>query len=84
LCCFFKRIIAQKIQRDTQGHKIVPLTNLPQLSFAEREIDYLPYWVCISVAVKNDYKGKNTAADVCAAEQGILTGKEQQTRGGNE
>jgi hypothetical protein len=32
---FFKRFIAQKIQRDTQGYKIVPLTNLPQLSFAE-------------------------------------------------
>jgi hypothetical protein len=26
---FFKRFIAQKIQRDTQGYKIVPLTNLP-------------------------------------------------------
>ena len=32
---FFKRFIAQKIQRDTQGYKIVPLTNLPQMSFAE-------------------------------------------------
>ena len=31
----FKRFIAQKIQRDTQGYKIFPLTNLPQLSFAE-------------------------------------------------
>jgi len=30
-----KRFIAQKIQRLTQGYKIVPLTNLPQLSFAE-------------------------------------------------
>ena len=30
-----KEFIAQKIQRDTQGYKIVPLTNLPQLSFAE-------------------------------------------------
>jgi len=61
LLLFLKRFIAQKIQRDTQGYKIVPLTNLPQLSFAEREIDYLPCWVCISVAVKNKYKGKNTA-----------------------
>jgi hypothetical protein len=26
---FLKRFIAQKIQRDTQGYKIVPLTNLP-------------------------------------------------------
>jgi hypothetical protein len=26
---FFKRFIAQKIQRDTRGYKIVPLTNLP-------------------------------------------------------
>jgi len=26
---FFKKFIAQKIQRDTQGYKIVPLTNLP-------------------------------------------------------
>ena len=32
---FLKRFIAQKIQRDTQGYKIVPLTNLPQLSFGE-------------------------------------------------
>jgi hypothetical protein len=32
---FFKSFIAQKIQRDTQGYKIVPLTNLPYLSFAE-------------------------------------------------
>ena len=32
---FLNRFIAQKIQRDTQGYKIVPLTNLPQLSFAE-------------------------------------------------
>jgi len=32
---FFKRFFAQKIQRDTQGYKIVPLTNLPYLSFAE-------------------------------------------------
>jgi hypothetical protein len=32
---FLKRFIAQKIQRDTQGYKSVPLTNLPQLSFAE-------------------------------------------------
>jgi hypothetical protein len=32
---FLKRFIAQKIQRDTQGYQIVPLTNLPQLSFAE-------------------------------------------------
>jgi len=29
LCFFQKRFIAQKIQRDTQGYKIVPLTNLP-------------------------------------------------------
>ena len=28
-CIFLKRFIAQKIQRDTQGYKIVPLTNLP-------------------------------------------------------
>ena len=26
---FLKRLIAQKIQRDTQGYKIVSLTNLP-------------------------------------------------------
>jgi hypothetical protein len=26
---FLKRFIAQKIQRDTQRYKIVPLTNLP-------------------------------------------------------
>ena len=26
---FLKRFIAQKIQRDTQGYKIVPLTNVP-------------------------------------------------------
>jgi hypothetical protein len=32
---FLKRFIAQKIQRDTHVYKIVPLTNLPQLSFAE-------------------------------------------------
>jgi hypothetical protein len=32
---FLKGFIAQKIQRDTQGYKIVPLTNLLQLSFAE-------------------------------------------------
>ena len=30
-----KRFIAQKIQRDIQGYKIVPLTNVPWLSFAE-------------------------------------------------
>jgi len=29
LVVFLKRFIAQKIQRDTQGYKIVPLTNLP-------------------------------------------------------
>jgi len=29
LLFFLKRFIAQKIQRDTQGYKIVPLTNLP-------------------------------------------------------
>jgi hypothetical protein len=28
-CFFLKRFIAQKIQRYTQGYKIVPLTNLP-------------------------------------------------------
>jgi len=27
--CFLKRFVAQKIQRDTQGYKIVPSTNLP-------------------------------------------------------
>jgi hypothetical protein len=32
---FFKRFIAHKIHRNTQGYKIVPLTNLPYLSFAE-------------------------------------------------
>ena len=26
---FLKRFIAQKIQQDIQGYKIVPLTNLP-------------------------------------------------------
>jgi len=26
---FLKRFIAQKIQQDTEGYKIVPLTNLP-------------------------------------------------------
>jgi hypothetical protein len=26
---FIKRFIAQKIQRDAQGYKTVPLTNLP-------------------------------------------------------
>jgi hypothetical protein len=26
---YIKRSIAQKIQRDTQGYKIVPLTSLP-------------------------------------------------------
>jgi hypothetical protein len=32
---FLRRFIAQIFQRDTKGYKIVPLTNFPQLSFAE-------------------------------------------------
>jgi hypothetical protein len=28
-CIIFTRFIAQKIQRDTQGYKFVPLNNLP-------------------------------------------------------
>jgi hypothetical protein len=66
---FLKRFIAQKIQRDTQGYKTVPLTNLPQLSFAEasgRVSTVLRMYKCSS---ENKYKGNNTAA-VTATETG--------------
>jgi hypothetical protein len=56
---FFKRFIAQKIQRDTQGYKIVPLTNLPQLSFAEasdRVSTVLGMY--IQCSSEKQYKGK--------------------------
>jgi len=39
---FFKDIYCTENQRNTQGYKIVPLTNLPWLSIAERVIEYLP------------------------------------------
>jgi hypothetical protein len=32
---FLKRFIVQKIQRDTQGYKFVPLTNLPGHAVAQ-------------------------------------------------
>jgi len=39
---FFKRFIAQKIQRDTQLYKIVPLTNRHSCHSQKRVIEYLP------------------------------------------
>ena len=41
-----------------QNYEIFPLTNLPKLSLAGREIENVPYWGLMNIAVKNKYKGK--------------------------
>ena len=41
-----------------QNYKIVPLTNLPELSLAGRVIENVPYSGLMNKAVKNKYKGK--------------------------
>ena len=62
LFIYFKRFIAQKIQRDTQGYKIVPLTNLPQLSFAEASDSVSTVLGMYKCSSEKQVQRENTAA----------------------
>ena len=75
-----KKIYCSENQRDTQGYKItkiVPLTNLPELSLAGRVMVKVPYQSLRNIAVKNKYKGKTlqlAVSLVCVFHRGLCDG----------